>query len=104
MTVAVKFESDFSRLDSMSIEEPIRALQALCATGERNQSAIEFCPCADCQEHLRHFMVVKGEKRVTADFQIIREGVIEKVRIAFPQLSEAQEYPLGVLKAFASEN
>ena len=90
--------------DEISIEEAIKALQQLCAEGERNRSVIEFCPCADCQEHPQHVVVVVGEKRVTADFQIIREGLIEKVRIAFPQVGEAQEYPLGVLKVFAVED
>ena len=108
-TVGKEVRLDFSSVAhtegaEMNIEGAIRALQVLCAAGERNQSVIEFCPCAACREYPQHIVVIVGEKRVTADFQIICEGLIEKVRIAFPQLGEVQEYPLGVLKAFASED
>jgi hypothetical protein len=45
-----------------------------------------------------------GREKIIGDYQIIREGLIEKARISFPQLGEAQEYPLDVLKAFVPED
>ncbi len=87
----------------LDVYDAIFALQQLCAQEGKHSSVIEVCDCQDCQGYPRHVVVVTDGKRVTADFSLVREGHIEKVIIGFPQLGETQEYPLGVLQAFAAE-
>ncbi len=88
----------------MNIYEEIIALQDLCAEGVKHKLVVEFCHCKICQSYPQHIIVVsKKGKRVRAGFQIIREGLIEKVRISFPQVGKAEEYPLGLLKAFSRD-
>lgn len=86
----------------MDIYEAIIAFQDLCAEGEKHKPVIEFCHCKLCQSYPQHIIGISTKgKRVRADFQIIRDGLIEKVRISFPQVGKAEEYPLGLLKTFA---
>lgn len=87
----------------LNVHDAIFALQQLCAQDGKHSSVIETCDCQDCQVYPRHIVVVIGDKRIMADFSLVREGPIEKVIIGFPQLGETQEYPLGVLQAFAAE-
>ena len=67
--------------NDINIEEAIKALQQLCAGVKTHRVAVEFCPCAECQQEPRHIITVNKAGRTLTSISIVNRNFVANLRI-----------------------